>query len=150
MVADLENGIRNLEADVIAKERIILEKNEANNILWEKIKALEVKEEKPTSQVTDMDLDNKMQKKKKRPNKKRKRARAQHNKNGMINKIEIELDLMNAINKSIKLHDIGHGLWIKKQNDFIDDKGTARIYLTNRLSEYGLKFKWCFDGVAKK
>ncbi|PKY53550.1 hypothetical protein RhiirA4_499236 [Rhizophagus irregularis] len=51
MIADTENRIRNLEADVIAKERIILEKNEANNLLWEKIKALEVKEEKPTCQV---------------------------------------------------------------------------------------------------
>ncbi|CAB4482347.1 unnamed protein product [Rhizophagus irregularis] len=50
MIQDLENRIRNLEADVIAKERIILEKNEANNILWEKIKALETKEEKSTGQ----------------------------------------------------------------------------------------------------
>ncbi|PKY60966.1 hypothetical protein RhiirA4_485338 [Rhizophagus irregularis] len=33
MIADLENRIRNLEADVIAKEQIILEKNKANNIL---------------------------------------------------------------------------------------------------------------------
>ncbi|PKY45855.1 hypothetical protein RhiirA4_460541 [Rhizophagus irregularis] len=89
MIADLENRIRNLEADVIAKERIILKKSEANNILWEKIKALEVKEEKPTCQETDMDLDKKVQKKKKRPNKKRKWARAQQNKNGVINEIKL-------------------------------------------------------------
>ncbi|CAG8590036.1 7564_t:CDS:2 [Rhizophagus irregularis] len=57
LIADLENRIRNLEADVIAKERIILEKNEANNILWEKIKVLEEKEELPTSNSTNMDLE---------------------------------------------------------------------------------------------
>ncbi|CAB4393311.1 unnamed protein product [Rhizophagus irregularis] len=45
VIQDLENKIRNLEADIIAKERIILEKSEANNILWGKIKALEDKEE---------------------------------------------------------------------------------------------------------
>ncbi|PKY60000.1 hypothetical protein RhiirA4_490262 [Rhizophagus irregularis] len=39
MIADLENRIRNLEADVTAKERIILEKNETINSLWEKINA---------------------------------------------------------------------------------------------------------------
>ncbi|CAB4392802.1 unnamed protein product [Rhizophagus irregularis] len=44
VIQDLENKIRNLEADIIAKERIILEKSEANNILWGKIKALEEKE----------------------------------------------------------------------------------------------------------
>ncbi|PKY51126.1 hypothetical protein RhiirA4_467976 [Rhizophagus irregularis] len=55
MVADLENRIRNLEVDVIAK-RIMLKKSEANNILWEKIKALEVIEEKPTCQKMEMDL----------------------------------------------------------------------------------------------
>ncbi|PKY30011.1 hypothetical protein RhiirB3_446895 [Rhizophagus irregularis] len=77
VIQDLENKIRNLEADVIAKERIILEKNETINSLWEKIKALEKKAEQPTSQVTDMEIDKKTQKKKKRPtNKKRKRARA--------------------------------------------------------------------------
>ncbi|CAB4379887.1 unnamed protein product [Rhizophagus irregularis] len=52
VIQDLENRIRNLEAEVIAKERIILEKSEANNILWEKIKALEVNEKNLTSQVT--------------------------------------------------------------------------------------------------
>ncbi|PKY57024.1 hypothetical protein RhiirA4_477781 [Rhizophagus irregularis] len=308
MIADLENGIRNLEADVIAKERIILEKSEANNILWEKIKALEIKEEKPTCQETDMDLDNKLQTKtkKKRPNKKRKRARAQYNKNGMINETKLgaigdrdkdrlekhfaeksrditfydipaywsdteifellnanvgfveymrtkrcykyktvrvtlrfsngyekiykeggvnvsltrknrtfflrmfdsrlsygqlkdkfrwqackrlendiqhndalvikdfvntyraffgkiirvkgirfiilyfnkELDLMNAINESINLHDIGHGLWIKKQNDFIDDKGELHEFIgssnyQNRASRSsGVRMEW--------
>ncbi|EXX54587.1 uncharacterized protein OCT59_020922 [Rhizophagus irregularis] len=32
-------------------------------------------------------------------------------------------DLMSAINKSIKIYDIGRGLWIKKENDYIDDNG---------------------------
>ncbi|PKY54135.1 hypothetical protein RhiirA4_472777 [Rhizophagus irregularis] len=58
MIADLENRIRNLEVDVIAKERIILEKSEANNILWEKIKALEEKEKETTCQNMNIDLDN--------------------------------------------------------------------------------------------
>ncbi|EXX59684.1 uncharacterized protein OCT59_017640 [Rhizophagus irregularis] len=49
VIQDLENRIRNLEADVTAKKRIILEKSETNNALWEKIKALEIKEEKLTS-----------------------------------------------------------------------------------------------------
>ncbi|GBC26816.1 uncharacterized protein OCT59_020923 [Rhizophagus irregularis] len=89
VIRELENKIRNLEADVIAKERIILEKNETNNSLWEKIKALEKKEEQPTSQVTNMEIDNKTQKKKKRPNKKRKRARAVA-KNGMITDLVID------------------------------------------------------------
>ncbi|PKK63341.1 hypothetical protein RhiirC2_744441, partial [Rhizophagus irregularis] len=57
VIQDLENKIRNLEADIIAKERIILEKSEANNILWGKIKALEEKEENLTSQVTKMEID---------------------------------------------------------------------------------------------
>ncbi|CAB4382185.1 unnamed protein product [Rhizophagus irregularis] len=89
VIQDLENRIRNLEAQVIAKERIILEKSEANNILWEKIKALEVKEEKLMSQVTKMEIDKEKQTKKKRPNKKRKRARAQHTQNGMIGEIKM-------------------------------------------------------------
>ncbi|PKK68931.1 hypothetical protein RhiirC2_749316, partial [Rhizophagus irregularis] len=57
VIQDLENKIRNLEADIIAKERIILEKSETNNILWGKIKALEEKEENLTSQVTKMEID---------------------------------------------------------------------------------------------
>ncbi|CAG8710358.1 48_t:CDS:1 [Rhizophagus irregularis] len=73
VIQDLENTIRNLEADVTAKERIILEKSEANNMLWEKIKALETKEENLTSQATNMEIDNKTQKKKKRPTKREKR-----------------------------------------------------------------------------
>ncbi|CAB4379169.1 unnamed protein product [Rhizophagus irregularis] len=77
VIQDLENKIRNLEADIIAKERIILEKSEANNILWGKIKALEEKEENLTNQVTKMEIDNEKQTKKKCPNKKRKRARVQ-------------------------------------------------------------------------
>ncbi|PKY50064.1 hypothetical protein RhiirA4_529321 [Rhizophagus irregularis] len=85
MITDMENRIRNLEADVMAKERIILEKNEETNILWGKIKALEDKEKEPTCKA----MNNKVQKKKKRPNKKRKRARAQEIKNGMINEIKI-------------------------------------------------------------
>ncbi|PKK68358.1 hypothetical protein RhiirC2_833996 [Rhizophagus irregularis] len=36
VIQDLENRIRNLEAEVIAKEQIILEKSEVNNILWGK------------------------------------------------------------------------------------------------------------------
>uniref|UniRef100_U9THS8 Uncharacterized protein n=1 Tax=Rhizophagus irregularis (strain DAOM 181602 / DAOM 197198 / MUCL 43194) TaxID=747089 RepID=U9THS8_RHIID len=32
-------------------------------------------------------------------------------------------DLMSAINKSIETSDIGRGLWIKKENDYIDDNG---------------------------
>ncbi|CAB4377393.1 unnamed protein product [Rhizophagus irregularis] len=74
VIQDLENRIRNLEAEVIAKEQIILEKSEVNNILWGKIKALEEKEEKLMSQVTNMEIDNDKKTKKKRPNKKRKRA----------------------------------------------------------------------------
>ncbi|PKY49307.1 hypothetical protein RhiirA4_465238 [Rhizophagus irregularis] len=88
-IADLENRIRNLEADVTAKERIILEKTEANNILWEKIKALEEKKNEPTCKDTDMDLDNKVQKKRKRPSRKRKRARVQQTKNGTITVTEM-------------------------------------------------------------
>ncbi|CAB4383859.1 unnamed protein product [Rhizophagus irregularis] len=45
-----------------------------------------------------------------------------------------ELDLMNAINESIKLHDIGHGLWIKKQTDFIDDNGELKEFI--RRTDY--------------
>ncbi|PKY28709.1 hypothetical protein RhiirB3_481815 [Rhizophagus irregularis] len=40
-----------------------------------------------------------------------------------------ELDLMNAINESVKLNDIRHGLWIKKQSDFIDDKGELQEFI---------------------
>ncbi|PKB94912.1 hypothetical protein RhiirA5_476964 [Rhizophagus irregularis] len=69
-----ENIIRNLEADVTAKEQIILEKSEQTNMLWEKIRGLEAKMEKSTYQNTDMDLDKK-QTKKKCPNKKRKRCK---------------------------------------------------------------------------
>ncbi|CAG8712344.1 16735_t:CDS:1 [Rhizophagus irregularis] len=35
-IVDLENRIWNLEADVTAKERIILEKTEENNLIWGK------------------------------------------------------------------------------------------------------------------
>ncbi|PKB97434.1 hypothetical protein RhiirA5_468244 [Rhizophagus irregularis] len=83
-----QNIIRNLEADVTAKEQIILEKSEQANMLWEKIRGLEVKMEKSTCQGTDMDLDKK-QTKKKRPSKKRKRARTQHARNGMIGEVKI-------------------------------------------------------------
>lgn len=34
MIGDLENRIWDLEADVTAKERIILEKTEENNLIW--------------------------------------------------------------------------------------------------------------------
>ncbi|PKY56171.1 hypothetical protein RhiirA4_506567 [Rhizophagus irregularis] len=36
MITDMEKRIRDLEVDVTVKERIILEKNEGVNILWEK------------------------------------------------------------------------------------------------------------------
>ncbi|PKY20921.1 hypothetical protein RhiirB3_385275 [Rhizophagus irregularis] len=72
VIQDLENKIRNLEADLIAKERIILEKSEANNILWGKIKALEEKEENLTSQVPKMEIDNEKQIKKNAPTKREK------------------------------------------------------------------------------
>ncbi|PKY33141.1 hypothetical protein RhiirB3_451828 [Rhizophagus irregularis] len=94
--SDLQIGFENLEKIV---EKIVENngdaalanglKNEANNILWGKIKALEEKEETPTSQVTNMEIDNKTQKKKKRPNKKRNRARSTA-KTGMITDIEID------------------------------------------------------------
>ncbi|PKY16410.1 hypothetical protein RhiirB3_521149 [Rhizophagus irregularis] len=80
VIQDLENRIRNLEANVTAKKRIILEKSETNNALWEKIKALEIKEE-----------NSETQKKKKCLNKKRKRARPQHAKNGMITEPAIDM-----------------------------------------------------------
>ncbi|CAG8744902.1 19034_t:CDS:2 [Rhizophagus irregularis] len=131
IIQDLENKIRNLEADVIAKERIILEKNETNNSLWEKIK--EKKEEQPTSQATDMEIDKKTQKKKKRPtNKKRKRAQAIA-KTGMIT------DLTS---------DIGRGLWIKKENDYIDDNGELQegnrryFYKSYAPRQYGFRREW--------
>ncbi|PKY56689.1 hypothetical protein RhiirA4_477158 [Rhizophagus irregularis] len=57
-ITDLENRIRNLEADVMVKERIILEKNEVK-ILWGKINTLGKKEENATTQVMNMDVDNK-------------------------------------------------------------------------------------------
>ncbi|PKK67742.1 hypothetical protein RhiirC2_713891 [Rhizophagus irregularis] len=94
VIQDLENRIRNLEAEVIAKERIILEKSEANNILWEKIKALEIIEEKSTCQVINMETDTETQikKKKKRPNnKKRKRARSQNAKTEMNTDLVIDM-----------------------------------------------------------
>ncbi|PKY58995.1 hypothetical protein RhiirA4_481387 [Rhizophagus irregularis] len=91
MITELENRIRNLEADVTAKERIILEKNEEINILWEKIKELEGKKDKSACQEPDMDLDKVQKKKKKRPNKKRKRARTQQVGNGMICKYKTDL-----------------------------------------------------------
>ncbi|PKK58236.1 hypothetical protein RhiirC2_720681 [Rhizophagus irregularis] len=84
----IEEYIENLEADVTAKEHIILEKSEQINMLWEKIRGLEAKMEKATCQNADMDLDKK-QTKKKCPNKKRKRTQVQHTQNGMISKIKI-------------------------------------------------------------
>lgn len=88
-ITDLENRIWNLEADVMVKERIILEKNEVK-ILWEKINTLGKKEENATTQVMNMDIDNKVQKKKKRPNRKRRQAQAQDNRNGKINELKLE------------------------------------------------------------
>ncbi|PKK61002.1 hypothetical protein RhiirC2_761210 [Rhizophagus irregularis] len=41
---------------------------------------------------------------------------------------------MNAINKSIEINDIGRGLWIKKENDFIDENGDLQEL--NRRSDY--------------
>ncbi|CAB4490849.1 uncharacterized protein OCT59_000128 [Rhizophagus irregularis] len=66
-----ENKIRNLEADVTAKEQIILEKSEQINMLWEKIRGLDTNMEKTTCHNADMDLDKK-QTKKKRPTKREK------------------------------------------------------------------------------
>ncbi|PKY34914.1 hypothetical protein RhiirB3_500403 [Rhizophagus irregularis] len=100
-----ENIIRNLEADVTAKEQIILEKSEQTNMLWEKIRGLEAKMEKSTYQNTDMDLDKK-QTKKKCPNKKRKST---------------EDKLMKVVTDSIKTYKVGLELLIKKENDFIDE-----------------------------
>ncbi|PKY54989.1 hypothetical protein RhiirA4_503012 [Rhizophagus irregularis] len=91
MIADLENRIRNLEADITAKERIILEKNETINSLWEKINAQEEKVVTSTCNMTNMDVDNNLQKKKKRRNKKRKRTRVQYDKNGTINELKLGL-----------------------------------------------------------
>ncbi|CAB5365480.1 unnamed protein product [Rhizophagus irregularis] len=37
-----------------------------------------------------------------------------------------ETDLMNAVNDLIKTHDLGHGLWIKKMTDYIDETGNLQ------------------------
>ncbi|PKY51127.1 hypothetical protein RhiirA4_467977 [Rhizophagus irregularis] len=50
--------------------------------------------------------------------------------------------------KIIRLHDIGYGLWMKKQNDFIDDKGelqefTGRSNYQNKASRSnGFQMEW--------
>ncbi|PKC05756.1 hypothetical protein RhiirA5_420499 [Rhizophagus irregularis] len=214
VIQDLENKIRNLEADLIAKERIILEKSEANNILWGKIKALEEKEENLTSQVPKMEIDNEKQIKKNTPTKrekgreynKLKMGRSTDNvgfveymrskkcykyktvrvtlrfsneyekiyKEGGVNvsltrngrqyfirmfdsrlsyreikekfhwqavkRLEVdapkddEMNLMNAINESIRINDLGQGLWIKKPSDYIDENG--ELQELNKRSEY--------------
>ncbi|PKB93155.1 hypothetical protein RhiirA5_442160 [Rhizophagus irregularis] len=58
-----------------------------------------------------------------------------------------ELDLMDAINESIKLHNIVHGLWIKKQTDFIDNKGElqehiGRLNCQNKASKSNVQMEW--------
>ncbi|CAB5387711.1 unnamed protein product [Rhizophagus irregularis] len=37
-----------------------------------------------------------------------------------------ETHLMNAINESAKINDISQGLWLKKENDFIDENGELK------------------------
>ncbi|PKK60152.1 hypothetical protein RhiirC2_762046 [Rhizophagus irregularis] len=41
---------------------------------------------------------------------------------------------MNAINESIKINDLGKGLWIKKESDYIDENGDLQEL--NRRSDY--------------
>jgi hypothetical protein len=65
-VIDKENHVRNLKAGITAKVRIILEKMEENNKIWEKVKALERNEEKVMSPNADMEIDNEVRKKKKK------------------------------------------------------------------------------------
>ncbi|PKY54372.1 hypothetical protein RhiirA4_473160 [Rhizophagus irregularis] len=45
-----------------------------------------------------------------------------------------ESQLMSAINESTKKYEIGHGLWIKKQDDFIDDNGDLQEINSGRLN----------------
>ncbi|PKK57303.1 hypothetical protein RhiirC2_826223 [Rhizophagus irregularis] len=45
-----------------------------------------------------------------------------------------EEKLMNAINESIKNNDLGKGLWIKKESDYIDENGDLQE--SNRRSDY--------------
>uniref|UniRef100_U9UF03 Uncharacterized protein n=1 Tax=Rhizophagus irregularis (strain DAOM 181602 / DAOM 197198 / MUCL 43194) TaxID=747089 RepID=U9UF03_RHIID len=202
VIQDLENTIRNLEADVTAKERIILEKSEANNMLWEKIKALETKEENLTSQATNMEIDNKTQKKKKRPTKREKRrdqllklersptcirqlgrrcASAKLTKRytkraakfkekfrwQAIKRLEDDVqnddilvikdmvtDLMSAINKSIEKFNTESGLWIKKENDYINEKGELQevdrryTYKKNVSRSNGFRGEWDQQGFS--
>ncbi|PKK65824.1 hypothetical protein RhiirC2_785587 [Rhizophagus irregularis] len=41
---------------------------------------------------------------------------------------------MNAINESITLNDLGKGLWIKKESDYIDENGDVQEL--NRRPDY--------------
>ncbi|UZO27807.1 uncharacterized protein OCT59_019994 [Rhizophagus irregularis] len=57
-------------------------------------------------------------------------------------------DLMSAINKSIETSDIGRGLWIKKENDYIDDNGELQegnrryFYKSYAPRQYGFRREW--------
>ncbi|CAB5364312.1 unnamed protein product [Rhizophagus irregularis] len=44
------------------------------------------------------------------------------------------MNLMNAINESIRINDLGQGLWIKKPSDYIDENG--ELQELNKRSEY--------------
>ncbi|PKC02486.1 hypothetical protein RhiirA5_425173 [Rhizophagus irregularis] len=57
-----------------------------------------------------------------------------------------EIDLMNAINASIENDDLGNGLWIKKQYDYIDDNGDLQECI--RRASYQNIASSCSDGVA--
>uniref|UniRef100_U9SFC7 Uncharacterized protein n=1 Tax=Rhizophagus irregularis (strain DAOM 181602 / DAOM 197198 / MUCL 43194) TaxID=747089 RepID=U9SFC7_RHIID len=136
VIQDLENRIRNLEADVTAKKRIILEKSETNNALWEKIKALEIKEEKMfSSRLSYSDIKDKFH----WQAVKRLELDVQHDDTTVIKDMvktfhaffgkiirvkgmrfiilyfNTETHLMNAINESAKINDISQGLWLKKK-----------------------------------
>ncbi|CAB5392896.1 unnamed protein product [Rhizophagus irregularis] len=53
---------------------------------------------------------------------------------------------MNAINASIENDDLGNGLWIKKQYDYIDDNGDLQECI--RRASYQNIASSCSDGVA--
>ncbi|PKY45512.1 hypothetical protein RhiirA4_460118 [Rhizophagus irregularis] len=59
------------------------------------------------------------------------------------------MDQMNAINASIVNDDLGNGLWIKKQYDYIDNGDLQEcIRRTSYQNIASSSSAWCSDGVA--
>ncbi|CAB4390560.1 unnamed protein product [Rhizophagus irregularis] len=134
VIQDLENRIRNLEAQVIAKERIIFEKSEANNILWEKIKALEIKDIFRWQVCKRLEDDN-QQEDCSIIRYFAKTYSATFGKIIRVNGIRYiilyfssEDYLMKAVTDSLKTYKVGLELLIKKENDFIDDTGEIKEF----------------------